>query len=102
MKVIYSTLAGLLLLALVALVVMGGLLWARLPDMLSSALSERLHVPVSIHSLNLGWNTLGIQSLQVGNPPQSILAHALTCQTIALHAPLTEYLNSDVVIEELE
>lgn len=98
MKVFFSTLIGVVVLAVVVALVM----WSRLPDMLSNALSKKLGVAVSIESLGLHWGEIDLNKLQVASPPKSILSHALTCQEIAIITPFTHYINNEIVIEEID
>jgi hypothetical protein len=101
MKVLFSTLMGLVVLAIVAASIGGVILWARLPDMLSNTLSKKMQVPVSVQSLGASWGQIAIHDIRVNNPPKSILAHALTCQQISIDAPFSRYFHDAIVIEEI-
>ena len=101
MKALFSTFMGCVVLAVVAAIISGVILWARLPDMLSNVLSKKMQLPVSVQSLNARWDHIGIQDIQVNNPPKSILAHALKCKQVSVDAPLSRYFHDALVIDEI-
>lgn len=101
MKVLFSTLMGLVILAIVAAIISGVILWARLPDILSNTLSKKMQVPVSVASLSASWGQIAVHGIQVNNPPKSILAHALTCKQISVDTPFARYFQDAIVIDEI-
>ena len=102
MKVFFSTLAGLIVILALAAVIVGFIFWSRVPDMLANNLSKKMKVSVSIESMGLGWNKIDLNKLEIGNPPQSILSKAFSCNEIDVNAPFTRYLNKNVVIDEID
>lgn len=101
MKAFFSTLIGLIIVAILAAVIVGFIFWSRLPDMVSNNLSKKLKVAVEIDSFGLSWGKISAKNIQIGNPPGSILARAFTCQEIDVLAPFTSYLKKRVVIDEI-
>lgn len=101
MKVLFSTCTQFALLAFIALVICGVVVWTRLPDLLSKALSQKMQVPVSIQNLSASWDQVVIDDIQVNNPSKSTLSHALTCHTLSIDAPLTRYLSKNLVIDKV-
>jgi uncharacterized protein involved in outer membrane biogenesis len=102
MKIFISTLTGLIVIIILIAVIVGFVFWSRVPDMLANNLSKKMRVPVSIDSMGLGWGKIDIKKIDIGNPPQSILAKAFSCNEIDVHAPFTHYLNQRVVIDEID
>jgi hypothetical protein len=102
MKTFFSSIAGFIVIILVAIVIVGSIFWTRIPDILSNRLSEKLKVAVSIDSIGLGWGKIDVEKMQIGNPPGSILAHAFTCKEIEVAAPFNRYLNQHIVIDEID
>ncbi len=88
--------------AILAIVVIGFIAWARVPDMAANHLSKKLKVPVKIDDVSLGWQNLRINDVEIGNPPKSILPRAFACREIAVMAPFLHFLNKDVVIDEID
>ena len=102
MKVFFSTIAGLIVIIIVAAVIVGFIFWSRVPDMLANNLSKKMKVAVSIDSIGLGWGKIDLKKIDIGNPPNSILAKAFSCNEIDVNAPFTRYLNKNIVIDEID
>lgn len=102
MKTFFSTLAGIVVLVILAAVIVGFIFWSRVPDILANHLSEKLKVSVEIDSIGLGWGKIDVKEIQIGNPPGSILAKAFTCNEIDVMAPVTRYLSKNIVIDEID
>lgn len=102
MKVFFSTVIGLIIVALLAASVIGFIFWSRLPDIVATHASQKLKVPVSIDSFGLGWGKLDAKKIEIGNPPKSILPRAFACDEIVVLAPFSRYLNKQVVIDEID
>ncbi len=102
MKTFFSTLAGLVIVGILAAVIVGFVFWSRLPDMVSNHLSKKLKVAVEIDSFGLSWGKISARNIQIGNPPGSLLARALTCKEIDILAPITHYLKKRIVIDEID
>ena len=102
MKTFFSTLAGVIVIAILAAVIIGSIFWSRLPDMVASSVSQKLKVPVQIDSFGLGWGKIDAKKITIGNPPGSILAKAFSVDEIDVLAPFTRYLSSHIVIDEID
>ncbi len=75
------------------------IVWNFLPTWVSSTLSDKMKVAVSISDIGLAPSQIKIDDLKVGNPKGSILSKALTVDDIAIQAPLKRYLDKDIVID---
>ncbi len=102
MKVFFSTLAGLIVIIILAAVIAGFVLWSRVPDMLANNLSKKMKVSVAIDSIGLGWGKIDLKKIEIGNPPNSMLSKAFSCNEIDVNAPFTRYLNKHIVIDEID
>lgn len=101
MKVFFSTLAGLIVIIILAAVITGFILWSRVPDILANNLSKKMKVFVAIDSMSLGWGKVGLKKIEIGNPPNSILSKAFSCGEIDVIAPFTRYLAKHIVVDEI-
>jgi len=102
MKIFLSTITGLLVVLILAAVVVGFIFWSRVPDMVASHLSSKLRVPVEIDSFGIHWGEIDAKKIQIGNPPQSILARAFACKEINVLCPFRNYFDKKVVINEID
>lgn len=102
MKTFLSTVAGLIVVIILAAVIIGFIFWSRVPDMLANNLSKKMKVAVQIDSMGLGWGKVTVKGIQVGNPPNSILAKAFSCNELIVNAPFTNYLSKNIVINEID
>ena len=102
MRIFFSTLAGLIIVVLVAAVIVGFIFWSRVPDIVANNLSKKLKVAVQIDSFGLGWGKIDAKKIQIGNPHGSILAKAFTCDEIDFLAPFTNYLKKRMIIDEID
>lgn len=102
MKVFFSTIAGLIVIILLAATIIGFIFWSRVPDMLANNLSKKMKVSVAIDSIGLGWGKIDLKKIEIGNPPKSILSKAFSCNEIDVYAPFTRYLDRHVVIDEID
>ncbi len=102
MRIFFSTLAGLIVIVLVAAVIVGFIFWSRVPDIVANNLSKKMKVAVQIDSFGLGWGKIDAKKIQIGNPQGSILAKAFTCDEIDVLAPFTNYLKNRVIIDEID
>ena len=75
--------------------------WSHPSDKIADALSKKMQVDVSIKSISGGINALSIEKLQIGNPKGSYLPYSFVCDKITLHSALSNYLEQDVVIDEI-
>lgn len=102
MKVFFSTLAGLIVIIILAAVIVGFIFWSRVPDMLANNLSKKMKVSVAIDSIGLGWGKIDLKKIEIGNPPNSILSKAFSCNEIDVNAPFTRYFGKHIVIDEID
>ncbi len=102
MKTFLSTIAGLVILAILAAVIVGFVFWSRLPDIVASNLSKKLMVPVEIDSFGLAWGKIDAKKIQIGNPPGTTLSKAFSCDEVDVLAPFTNYLSKNIVIDEID
>jgi uncharacterized protein involved in outer membrane biogenesis len=102
MKIFFSTLAGLIVIIILAAVIVGFIFWSRIPDMLANNLSKKMKVSVAIDSIGLGWGKIDLKKIEIGNPPNSILSKAFSCNEIDVNAPFTHYLDKNIIIDEID
>lgn len=102
MKTFFSTLAGFIVILILAAVVVGFIFWSRVPDILANNLSNKMLVSVEIDSIGLSWGKIDLKNIEIGNPPNSILAKAFACKEIDVNAPFFNYLDQNVVIDEID
>jgi len=102
MRIFFKSLAGLIILCILAAGILFFVVKSRLPDMIANKLSKTLQVPVEIGDMNFSFNTIKIDNLEIGNPRGYKLEHAFTVQEIVVHAPLMGYMSNDIVIDEID
>jgi hypothetical protein len=102
MKIFLSTLSGIIVVIILAAVVVGFIFWARVPDIIANNLSKKLKVSVQIDDMTLSWGKIGIEKVEIDNPPGSILSRAFACREIDVLTPFTRYLNQQIVIDEID
>jgi uncharacterized protein involved in outer membrane biogenesis len=102
MRIFFKSLAGIIVICILAGVIVFFLAKSRLPDMIASKLSKTLKVSVEIGDMHFGMDSITIDNLEISNPRGFKLEHAFTTQEIVIHAPLMGYLNNDIVIEEID
>lgn len=102
MRIFFKSLAGLIILCILAAGIVFFVVKSRLPDMIANKLSKTLQVPVEIGDMNFSFNTIKIDNLEIGNPRGYKLEHAFTVQEIVVHAPLMGYMSNDIVIDEID
>lgn len=84
------------IIAIVLIFIIG---WNTLPSWVSGALSKRAKVPVSIEALRFLSPGIEVERIRVGNPPDSILPHALQVGSLQVHAPLRRFFDDQIVID---
>jgi hypothetical protein len=52
--------------------------------------------------MGLGWGKIDLKKIEIGNPPNSILAKAFSCNEIDVNAPFTHYLDKNIVVDEID
>jgi uncharacterized protein involved in outer membrane biogenesis len=102
MKVFFSTLAGLIVIIILAVVIVAFIFWSRVPDILANNLSKKMKVSVAIDSVGLGWGKIDLKKIEIGNPAKSILAKAFSCNEIDVYAPFARYFNKNIIIDEID
>jgi|GEM_PF-529166 len=102
MNKFFSTLTGLFVAAILAFGVIVLMGWKRVPDLIADGLAKKLGVKVEIESITGDINDLFVDKIQIDNPDPSVLPQAFTCDKIEFHAAVSNYLNQDVVIEEID
>jgi hypothetical protein len=90
---------SLLILILAFVVVFFG--WNYLPYWISSDLSKKMGVDVSISYINLSPRKIGIFNINVDNPSGYTLKQALDIKKLVSRAPITTYLKDSVVIDQI-
>jgi len=75
--------------------------WNYLPYWISSDLSKKLGVDVSISYINLGPRKIGIFNINVDNPSGYTLKQALDVKKLVSRAPITAYLKDNVEIDQI-
>ncbi len=101
MRIFFKSILGIIVICILAAVIVFFLAKSRLPDMIASRLSKTLQVSVEIGDMNFSMNNIKIDNLEIGNPRAFKLEHAFTAQEINIKAPLTGYLQKDIVIDEI-
>lgn len=87
---------------LVLLIVLFFVFWSKVPDMVASNLSKKLHVQVSIGDMGLTPRSITVNQFQMGNPAgYNSLPKAFSSNSMKISAPLTEYFKKQIVIEEV-
>lgn len=102
MKTLFSTLTGIIIVVILAAIVIGFIALSRMPDIISNNLSKKLKVAVTIDDMSLGWETIQIDRVTIGNIPGGILPKAFSCSSIDVIAPFTRYLDQKIIIDEIE
>ncbi len=103
MKTFFFSLAGVIVVLILAGFIIGFIYWSRVPDMVALHLSKKLQVAVQVGDMSLGMNKITVDKLQVSNPPPyRLLQNAFTCEEIVVNAPLTGYTKKDIVIDEID
>lgn len=93
---------GLVVIGVLGLIILMFVAKTQLPDMVANNLSGKLKTPVQIGSIDLSFKEIDVQKLEIENPQGYKLPIAFAADTIAVRAPLTNYIKTDVVIEEIE
>lgn len=74
----------------------------KAPKILASSLSKKLGVLVSIKSIKFGISDTKISSVEISNPQDYKLAKAFSSGEIEISSPITEFLKSEVKIDEVK
>lgn len=90
-----------ILIAIVAVIVLFFLGWSRVPDMLANNLSKKIGTSVSIDSMSFRPSRIGVYKLTIGNPKGYSLPKAFSSEELIVKAPMTNYFNNEVVVDEV-
>lgn len=101
MKAFIRSLAGVVILLILAVTIIGFIYWARLPDMISNHLSKKMQVLVEIDDLAIYRKSLVFEKLEIGNLKGSVLPKSLSVESITVAAPLEMYFQNDIVIDSI-
>ena len=72
-----------------------------LPHFLAHSLSKTLGVPVDVGGMSLGYRSIEVYNIGIHNPKQSTLPYALQIGKLEVKAPLREYIQPHVNIEDV-
>ncbi len=97
MKVFWSVFIGILI-VIFSVIFFG---WSYVPSYISSALSAKAKVPVSISYISVTPNSINISDLRIRNPKGSILPMALKAKKTVSRAPIMTYFKDHVLIDEI-
>lgn len=95
-KIIYTV-----FIVIIILVVAAFIGYTRLPSFISSTLSKKAKVAVSIQKIVFDTKNIQVSDLNVSNPEGSTLPTALTVDTINVDAPITNYFHDNIVIDQI-
>jgi uncharacterized protein involved in outer membrane biogenesis len=101
MKRFLSMLSGIIIGAIVILVILLFIGWSRIPDILAHHLSKEMKVSVEVEDVNLSLKSIGIEKLEIGNPKGSLLPKAFSSDSIMINAPISNYLDKQIVLDEV-
>jgi len=102
MRTFFTSLAGLIVVAIIVIVIVLIIGWSRVPDIIANNLSKKLKVYVEVGSVNLGWGEVKVKKIEIGNPPGAVQTQAFRCQQIDIKTPFTRFFDKQIVIEEID
>jgi len=88
-------------LAVIALIIGGYLVFSALPGRLASKLSDTLKVAVTVADITMTPWKIAVHKLAIANPAGTRLPVAFSVNTITSQAPVTNYLKDHVVVDTL-
>lgn len=92
---------GSLIVLIVAIAVLSYFALSRSPDMLSNYLSKQLGVTVSIDGIKVRQKSITLNQFNIANEPNYSLSKAFSAKTITLNAPIMNYFQDQVVVDEI-
>lgn len=95
-KVIFTTF--IVIMTILVLLLIG---YKLLPKILSYSLSKRAKVEVTINNIDLGYDSIEVEGIQVGNPKGSKLPQALKVKNVSAVAPIKNYFHDEIVIDSI-
>ncbi len=87
--------------ALIIIVLGAVVFWNFVPTIVSSQLTERAKVDVSIQSIGMTPSSVWVKKLQVENPPKNLVPYALTTKKIDVDVPLIHFFHKNIAIDEI-
>jgi len=102
MSLFLKSLGGIIVVIIVALIVIVFIGWSRAPDIIANNLSKKMKVSVSIDEINFGFKSIEIEKIEIGNPPGSILSKAASAETVVINAPILNYFEQKIIIDEMD
>ena len=102
MKGFLSSFLGWVAIVIAALVIVAFIGWSRVPDILANNHSKKLQVPVEIDDIHLSFHEIKVDNFEIGNVPGSILQKAFSAEEILVDAPLHNYLDPAIQIDEIQ
>lgn len=88
-------------LAVVVLLLAGGLAWMSRASIASMALSKNLEVPVQINSLDLSRTNATLQGFAIGNPPHYYGHTAFSARLISITSSIPQLRATPLIIDEI-
>ncbi|GAB5411756.1 MAG: hypothetical protein ChlgKO_08700 [Chlamydiales bacterium] len=76
--------------------------WNMVPSWVTSKLSEEAGVTVTIGDIGATFDRINVRRFYMGNPPGRVLSKALTIQKAEIDAPLSRYLDDNIVIDKVD
>ncbi|MGE5196585.1 MAG: AsmA family protein [Anaerolineae bacterium] len=101
MKGFFKSISGWLAIIIIVAIIIAMIGWSRVPDILAQSFSKKMKVSVQIDDINLRWDAIHIDKVEIGNPPGSILPKALGCEHVDIIAPLFHYLKKFIEIDQI-
>jgi hypothetical protein len=101
MKVFFRSFIGLVIIVVLGIIIFMFVAKTQLPDVVAGNLSRKLQVPVQVGDIDLSFSGIEVQKLEIENPQGYRLPIAFAADTIAVKAPLAEYMRQHIEIEEI-
>lgn len=76
--------------------------WNMVPSWVTSKLSNEAGVTVTIGDIGATFDRINVRRFYMGNPPGRVLSKALTIQKTEIDAPLSRYLDDEIVIDKVD
>lgn len=75
--------------------------WKMAPGLISSTLSQKMQVDVKIDDIGLSTDQIKVSKISIGNPEGSKLPTAFSADSITVNAPVKNYIQDAIVINEI-
>lgn len=93
--------ASLIAIIIVAIIIFAVVAWFRLPAIAAHILSSKLGVAVHIEDIDITKENISIDEFEISNPIGSKLPKAFFSKLISIDAPLGNYLDNDVIVDQI-